>query len=148
MAAEGAEEGRDNYRHFLTISTRWIDNDVYGHVNNVRYYEFFDTVVNRYYIEAGGLDIHASPVIGLVVETQCRYHRPIAFPDTVEAGLRVAHLGRSSVRHEIGLFRAGEAEPAATGHFIHVFVDRLTRRPHAIPEAMRAALERLRIGGA
>jgi acyl-CoA thioester hydrolase len=139
-----ADEQRANYPHFLAIPTRWIDNDVYGHVNNVRYYEFFDTVVNRYYIEAGGLDIYEAPVIGLVVETKCRYHQPLAYPDTVDAGLRVAHLGRTSVRHEIGLFREGAETPAATGHFIHVFVDRATRRPAPIPGAIRAALEKLR----
>ncbi|HZS82371.1 MAG TPA: thioesterase family protein [Stellaceae bacterium] len=144
MAGEG--ELRESYRHFLAIPTRWIDNDVYGHVNNVRYYEFFDTVVNRYYIEAGGLDIYAGPVIGLVVETMCRYHEPLAYPETVDAGLRVAHLGRTSVRHEIGLFRAGVSSPAATGHFIHVFVDRASRRPAPIPERIRAALEKLRVG--
>jgi acyl-CoA thioester hydrolase len=140
-----AAEGREAYRHFLAIPTRWIDNDVYGHVNNVRYYEFFDTVVNRYYIDAGGLDIYDGPVIGLVIETMCRYHRPLAYPETVDAGLRVGHLGRTSVRHEIGLFRAGDAAPAASGHFIHVFVDRATRRPAPIPDGIRAALERLRV---
>jgi acyl-CoA thioester hydrolase len=142
-AGRPAAEGREAYRHFLAIPTRWIDNDVYGHVNNVRYYEFFDTVVNRYYIDAGGLDIYDGPVIGLVIETMCRYHQPLAYPETVDAGLRVGHLGRTSVRHEIGLFRAGEAEPAASGHFIHVFVDRATRRPAPIPDGIRAALERL-----
>ena len=143
MAGEGADELRANYRHFLAIPTRWIDNDVYGHVNNVRYYEYFDTVVNRYYIDAGGLDIHAAPVIGLVVETTCRFHKPLAYPDTIDAGLRVARLGTSSVRHEIGLFRQGEDAVAATGHFIHVFVDRSTRRPAPIPPRIRAALKRL-----
>jgi acyl-CoA thioester hydrolase len=143
MAGEGADELRANYRHFLAIPTRWIDNDVYGHVNNVRYYEYFDTVVNRYYIDEGGLDIHAAPVIGLVVETTCRYHKPLAYPDTIDAGLRVGRLGTSSVRHEIGLFRQGDAAVAATGYFIHVFVDRSTRRPAAIPPRIRAALERL-----
>ena len=145
MAAEGADEIRTNYRHFLAIPTRWIDNDVYGHVNNVRYYEYFDTVVNRYYIDAGGLDIHAAPVIGLVVETLCRYHRPLTYPDMIDAGLRVGRLGNSSVRHEIGLFRQGDAAAAATGHFIHVFVDRATRRPAPIPPRIRAALERLAV---
>ncbi len=109
----------------------------------MRYYEYFDTVVNRYYIDAGGLDIHAGQVIGLVVETLCRYHQPITYPETVEAGLRVGRLGTSSVRHEIGLFRQGDATVAATGYFIHVFVDRETRRPAEIPPGIRAALERL-----
>ena len=145
MAGEGVDEIRANYRHFLVIPTRWIDNDVYGHVNNVRYYEYFDTVVNRYYIDAGGLDIHQGPAIGLVVETLCRYHQPITYPETVEAGLRVARLGNSSVRHEIGLFREGETAVAASGYFIHIFVDRETRRPVPIPPQIRAALERLAV---
>src|SRR5574341_2222528 len=98
---------RAHYRHFSSLPTRWMDNDVYGHVNNVVYYSFFDTAVNRYLIETGALDIHAGPVIGLVVETQCNYFAPVEFPQVVEAGLRVAHLGRSSVRYEVGLFVAG-----------------------------------------
>lgn len=141
--AEGSEERRENYRHFLAIPTRWHDNDVYGHVNNVVFYAYFDTVVNEYYVAAGGLDIHAGPAIGLVVETLCRYHQPISFPDIIDAGLRVARLGTSSVRHEIGLFRRGEEAPAATGHFVHVFVDRATRRPVPIPDEMRAALAKI-----
>jgi acyl-CoA thioester hydrolase len=141
--AEGADEKRENYRHFLAIPTRWHDNDIYGHVNNVVFYAYFDTVVAEYYIGAGGFDIHGGSVIGLVVETLCRYHKPLAFPDVIDAGLRVARLGTSSVRHEIGLFRAGDTEPAATGHFIHVFVDRETRRPAPIPEHIRTALARL-----
>ena len=141
--AEGADERRGNYRHFLAIPTRWHDNDIYGHVNNVVFYAYFDTVVADYYISAGGFDIHSGSAIGLVVETLCRYHQPISFPDIVDAGLRVARLGTSSVRHEIGLFRAGDEAPAATGHFIHVFVDRATRRPVPVPEQIRAALARL-----
>jgi acyl-CoA thioester hydrolase len=120
-----------------------MDNDVYGHVNNVVYYSFFDTAVNRYLIEAGALDIHRSPVIGLVVETRCNYFAPLEFPQTVEAGLRVAHLGSSSVRYEVGLFAAGEPMSAAAGHFVHVYVDRATRKPTALPEALRAALQPL-----
>ena len=143
MAGEGAQEIRANYRHFQIIPTRWADNDVYGHVNNVVYYEYFDTLVNRFYIDEGGLDIHGAPVIGLVVETTCRYHQPLAYPDAIDAGLRVGRLGNSSVRHEIGLFRQGEDAVAATGHFVHVFVDRATRRPAPIPPRIRAALERL-----
>jgi acyl-CoA thioester hydrolase len=143
MAEEGIVERRANYRHVLAIPTRWHDNDIYGHVNNVVYYAYFDTVVNEYYIREGKLDIHAGPVIGLVVETLCRYHRPLQFPDMIDAALRVARLGRSSVRHEVGLFRQGEEEAAATGHFVHVFVDRDSRRPVPIPDAMRAALEKL-----
>jgi acyl-CoA thioester hydrolase len=134
---------RDAYAHFSPTSTRWMDNDVYGHVNNVVYYSFFDTAVNRYLIEAGALDIHRSPVIGLVVETRCNYFAPLEFPQTVEAGLRVAHLGSSSVRYEVGLFAAGEPMSAAAGHFVHVYVDRATRKPTALPEALRAALQPL-----
>jgi acyl-CoA thioester hydrolase len=131
---------RADYRHFLAITTRWMDNDVYGHVNNVVYYSYFDTVVNRYLIETGALDFTASPVIGLVVETGCRYAKPLAFPEAVTAGLRVARIGTSSVRYEIGLFRADDDDAAAEGHFIHVYVDRATRRPTSLPDALRGAL--------
>lgn len=133
------------YRHFLAIPTRWMDNDIYGHVNNVVYYSYFDTVINRYLVEAGGLDIQASPVIGIAVETMCRFHRAFAFPQTVEAGMRVAHLGNSSVRYEIGLFGGGEDSARAEGHFVHVFVDRASNRPVSIPPQIRAALERLKL---
>jgi acyl-CoA thioester hydrolase len=131
---------RDRYRGWSTITTRWMDNDVYGHVNNVVYYSFFDTAVNRWLIDAGALDIHAGEVIGLVVETQCRYFEPLSFPGDVEAGLAVAHLGRSSVRYEVGLFAPGAASAAAAGHFVHVYVDRANRRPTPLPGALRAAL--------
>jgi acyl-CoA thioester hydrolase len=124
--AEITGETRGRYPHFLAIPTRWIDNDIYGHVNNVRYYKFFDTVINRYLIEVGGLDIHNGDVIGIAVETTCSFHRSLAFPDIVNAGLRVGKLGTSSVRYEIGLFRGDDAECAATGHFVHVFVTRAT----------------------
>ncbi|MBM3547851.1 MAG: acyl-CoA thioesterase [Alphaproteobacteria bacterium] len=120
-----------------------MDNDVYGHVNNVVYYSYFDTVINAYLIDTGKLDIEKGPVIGLCVESQCRYFKPLAFPDTIDAGLRVGRLGSSSVRYEIGLFRQGDDEPAAAGHFVHVFVDRAGRRPTPIPEPMRSALARL-----
>ena len=141
--AEGEQERRGNYPHHLEIATRWMDNDVYGHVNNVVYYSYFDTVINQYLIEAGGLDIHGGTVIGIAVESLCRFHRSLAFPDRIEAGLRVGRLGNTSVRYEIGLFRTGEEEPAATGHFVHVFVDRGSRRPLPIPPALLAALQRL-----
>jgi acyl-CoA thioester hydrolase len=134
---------RSAYRHFQTIPTRWMDNDVYGHVNNVVYYSYFDTVVNQYLIEQGVLDFERSPVIGLVIETQCNYFAPLTFPDIVHAGLRVAKLGNSSVRYEIGLFRNDEDKAAAQGHFVHVYVDRAARQPVALPAAMRAALERI-----
>nr|WP_297352233.1 thioesterase family protein [uncultured Caldimonas sp.] len=137
-------EARGAYRHFLPITTRWMDNDVYGHVNNVIYYSYFDTVVNQYLIAEGALDIHASDVIGLVIETQCNYFAPLAFPQTVEAGLRVAHLGSSSVRYEVGLFAQGEPQTAARGHFVHVYVDRATRRPTVLPTPLVRALEKLR----
>ena len=134
---------RQSYRHFQTIATRWMDNDVYGHVNNVVYYSYFDTVVNQYLIESGVLVIESSPVIGLVVETQCRYFAPITFPDSVHAGLRVANLGNSSVRYEVGLFRNQETTASAQGHFVHVYVDRASRRPTPLAPAMRTALEKL-----
>lgn len=139
-SARGAFGSRSDYRHFTTITTRWMDNDVYGHVNNVVYYSFFDTAVNRYLIEAGFLDIAHGEIIGLVVETACRYAKPLAFPDTIVAGLRVPHVGRSSVRYEIGLFREPDSDAAAEGHFIHVYVDRHSRRPVALPDKLRAAL--------
>jgi len=131
----------EDYRHHRPITTRWMDNDAYGHVNNVVYLSYFDTVVNAYLIERGALDIHASPVIGLVVETGCKYLAPLTYPEQVTAGLRVAHLGRSSVRYEIALFGQGSQEAAAQGHFVHVYVDRETRRPVALPPALREALE-------
>jgi acyl-CoA thioester hydrolase len=125
-----------------------MDNDIYGHVNNVIYYSYFDTVINQYLIETGGLDIHGGGIIGIAVESQCRFHRSLEFPDVIDAGLRVGRLGKTSVRYEIGLFRRGEEEPAATGHFVHVFVDRASRRPVPIPDRLRAALGRLQRGSA
>jgi acyl-CoA thioester hydrolase len=135
---------RADFKHFLTIPTRWMDNDLYGHVNNVVYYAYFDTIINRYLIDPGGLDIHNGAVIGIAVETACRFHRSFAYPEDVEAGLRVAHLGTSSVRYEVGLFGAGEEDARADGHFVHVFVDRVSMRPVPMPERMRAALARLK----
>jgi acyl-CoA thioester hydrolase len=131
---------RAAYRHFVAIPTRWLDNDSYGHVNNVTYYAYFDTAVNEHLIRAGGLDIRDGPAVGLVVETSCRYHRALTFPDALEAGLRVVRLGTSSVVYEIGIFRQGEDEPAASGRFVHVWVDRATQRPTPVPAAIRAAL--------
>ncbi len=132
---------RSSYPHLLAISTRWKDNDVYGHVNNVEYYSFFDTVINDFLIRAGGLDIHRGDVIGLCVESQCTFKQSLAFPDPVDAGLRVTKVGNSSVHYEIGLFRSGSTEPAATGRFVHVFVDRENRRPVPLPDGIRTALE-------
>jgi acyl-CoA thioester hydrolase len=134
---------RNLFRHFTSIQTRWMDNDAYGHLNNVVYYSYFDTVVNRYLIEAGALDIERSPVIGLVVETHCNYFSSLAFPQTIDAGLRVAHLGSSSVRYEIGLFAADAPVAAAHGHFVHVYVDRQTRRPAPLPARLLDALQGL-----
>jgi acyl-CoA thioester hydrolase len=134
---------RDAYPHRMPIPTRWADNDIYGHVNNVEYYAFFDTIINAYLIREGGLDIHAGQVIGLCAESHCQFQAAMTFPEVVDAGLRVGHLGRSSVRYEIGLFREGVDAPAATGWFVHVFVDRTTRRPMEIPPMVRRALERV-----
>jgi acyl-CoA thioester hydrolase len=134
---------RADYPHATQITTRWMDNDAYGHVNNVVYYSYFDTVVNTYLIQRGALDIEASAVIGLVVETGCQYFAPLTYPETVTAALRVAHMGRSSVRYEIALFGEGAETAAAQGHFVHVYVDRSTRRPVSLPEALRSALEPL-----
>ena len=120
-----------------------MDNDVYGHVNNVVYYSYFDTVINEYLIREGGLDIHGGEVIGYCVESQCRYLAPLAFPETIDAGLRVLQLGKSSVRYEIALFRSGDERPAAVGSFVHVFVARENERPTAMPAGIRACLERL-----
>jgi acyl-CoA thioester hydrolase len=138
-------EPRSAFRHFQAIPTRWMDNDVYGHVNNVVYYSYFDTVVNQYLIQQEVLDIETSDVIGLVIETRCNYFRPVTFPDLVHAGLRVARLGSSSVRYEIGLFRNDDEEAAAQGHFVHVYVDRASRRPAAVPVATRAALGKIAV---
>ncbi|WP_202844052.1 acyl-CoA thioesterase [Luteimonas saliphila] len=134
---------RDGYRHFLAIPTRWKDNDVYGHVNNVEYYSYFDTVINTWLIAEGGLDIHHGEAIGLCAESHCRFLGEIAFPGSVDAGLRVEKLGNSSVRYGIGLFRAGEPGPAAEGWFVHVFVGRRSRRSTPIPDRIRAALQAL-----
>ena len=138
---------RGAFPHFLPIETRWMDNDAYGHVNNVVYYSYFDTAVNRFLIDRGVLRIDSSPVIGLVVETGCRYFRPLAFPDTVEVGVRVARLGTSSVRYELGVFRHGDPTASAEGHFTHVYVDRHTRKPTSLPPELRAALETIHLPG-
>ena len=146
--AEPAREGdkRAAYPYFRTIPTRWMDNDAYGHVNNVTYYSYFDTVVNEHLIRAGGLDIARDPFVGLVVETSCTFRKSLSFPDRIDAGLRVARLGTTSVTYEIGLFREGDDAPAANGRFIHVWVDRATQRPVSVPPAIRAALLPLTTG--
>ena len=135
--------GCDYYRHFLTIPTRWMDNDVYGHVNNVVYYSFFDTVVNKFLMEERQLDYSKGEVVGLVVETKCQYYAPIAFPDVVVAGIKVAHIGTSSVRYEIGLFKNDEEKPAAEGHFVHVYVTRSTNKPTPLSSEMRSILKKI-----
>ncbi len=147
MSTDTEKIGRADYPHFLTIPTRWMDNDIYGHVNNVVYYSYFDTVINAYLIHAGGLDIHAAAIIGVCAESACRYRAPFAFPQNVEAGLRVGHLGRRAVRYEIGLFAPGAPEAAADGHFVHVFVERASMKAVPIPEEIRAALEPLKPAG-
>ena len=138
---------RADFPHLLEIPTRWMDNDVYGHVNNVVYYSYFDTVINEYLINVGGLDIAADPVIGITPETHCDFHDSLTFPEVIEAGLRVAHLGGRSVRYEIALFRKGKETPAATGWFVHVFVERESMRPTSMPEKIRAALSKLTTAG-
>lgn len=147
MADEG-QETRERYARFVEIPTRWGDNDVYGHVNNAVYYTYLDTVVNGLLIERGLLDLAGSPAIGVVVETGCRFHRPLVFPEAIEVGLRVARLGNTSVRYELGLFRRGEATPSASAHFVHVYVDRGSRRPVPLPSEVRRALEALMAPGA
>jgi acyl-CoA thioester hydrolase len=136
---------RNDYPHFCKITTRWMDNDVYGHVNNVIYYSWFDTAVNSFLVENKVLDIQQSQVIGLVVETQCNYFSSVAFPDRIEAGISVTQLGTSSVRYEVGIFRENETVAAAHGHFVHVYVDRTTRRPTHLPEEMRRLLQSIQV---
>ena len=145
MTDRASPEPRSAYRHFRAVPTRWMDNDIYGHVNNVQYYSFFDTVVNGYLIEQGVLDPHGGAVIGLVVETKCNFFESLSFPESIDAGLRVARIGASSVRYDIGLFRSGADRASAQGHFIHVYVARATRRPVTLPNDFRRALERLAI---
>lgn len=142
---EKSSASRGDFRHFMAIPTRWMDNDVYGHVNNVTYYSYFDTAVNHHLIEAGGLDIDRDTAFGVVAETGCRFFSELKFPDVVDAGLRVTRLGNSSVTYEIGLFRQGSDEPAAFGRFVHVWVDRTSRRPVPIPDKIRAALQPLAV---
>lgn len=138
-----APRKRDEYLHFLTITTRWMDNDIYGHINNVQYYSYFDTVINRFLIDQQVLDIHAGEVIGLAVESHCNYYNSAAFPKDIEAGLRVAHLGRSSVRYEIGLFTSECEEAIAQGHFVHVYVNRQSNLPVELPADLRESLTTL-----
>ncbi len=143
MTAADEIPSREDYIHFLAIPTRWMDNDIYGHVNNVVYYSYFDTVINKYLIEQGGFDITNDPVVGIAVETHCQFMRSLQFPDVIDAGLRVGHLGNSSVRYEIGLFKQGDDAVAAAGYFVHVFVARTSQTPVPIPQGIRAALAQL-----
>jgi acyl-CoA thioester hydrolase len=131
---------RGDFRHFMPLATRWMDNDVYGHVNNVQYYSYFDTAVNSFLIDSGWLDIHHGETIGLVVETRCTYHASIAFPDRLDIGLAVERLGNSSVRYSLGVFKAGEDNAAAEGYFVHVYVDRKTSTPAPLPDGLRRVL--------
>jgi acyl-CoA thioester hydrolase len=142
-AAADADRRRTDYRHFLRIPTRWMDNDSYGHVNNVVYYSYFDTAVNEHLIRAGGLDIARDPVVAYVVETSCRFSRPLSFPASVDVGLRVERLGRTSVVYDVAVFAEGHDAPSATGRFVHVWVERATGRPAAVPDPVRRALEPL-----
>lgn len=135
---------RSAFAHFITISTRWMDNDVYGHVNNVQYYSYFDTAVNQFLIERGVLDIHKGEVVGFVVDSGCAYFSSISFPDTIHAGIRLAKLGNSSVRYEIALYRNDDPVPCAAGHFVHVYVERSNNRPVPVPADVRDVLATLR----
>jgi acyl-CoA thioester hydrolase len=144
MMRAGAKK-RSEFKHFHEITTRWMDNDAYGHVNNVVYYSWFDTVVNEFLITNGALDIEHGAVIGLVVETQCNYFASVAFPERISAGLCVTKLGNSSVRYEVSIFREEDETASAQGHFIHVYVDRVTRKPTSIPDSMRTLLQSIQI---
>jgi acyl-CoA thioester hydrolase len=135
------DAGREQFLHFQPIPTRWMDNDIYGHVNNVVYYSYFDTAVNQFLIERGVLDIHQGEVVGFVVDSGCSYFSPIAFPDVVHAGIRVSKLGSSSVRYEIALYRNDDPLPCAAGHFVHVYVERSSNRTVPIPANVRTVLE-------
>ena len=138
--ARALPHSRDHYRHFQNIPTRWMDNDVYGHVNNVVYYSYFDTVVNNFLIDQGQLDYEKGKTVGWVVETKCEYFAPVAFPDVVSAGLKVQRLGTSSVTYEVGLFRNADETAAAQGHFVHVYVDREANTPQPLSEGMKEVL--------
>ncbi len=143
MQPSDSDIRREHYVYFQRIATRWMDNDIYGHVNNVTYYAYFDTAANRYLIEEGGLDISDGRIVGYVVNSGCQFHAPITYPEEIEAGLRVDRLGNSSVQYGIAIFRQGERRAAAHGHFVHVFVEREHNRPVPIPGNLRTALERL-----
>jgi acyl-CoA thioester hydrolase len=143
MTARPVPHDRGAFRHWQPVQTRWMDNDAYGHLNNVVYYSFFDTIVNGYLLSEGVLDIMQGSVIGLVVETGCIYFSELAFPQALDGGLRVARLGTSSVRYEVGIFASGAPAASAQGHFVHVYIDRASRRPVPLPAPLRATLERI-----
>jgi acyl-CoA thioester hydrolase len=145
MSGKVQPDKRGDYLHFRVITTRWMDNDVYGHVNNVVYYSYFDTVVGQYLVESGALNLETSGQIGYVVETQCRFFSPLSFPSIITAGLRVGHIGTSSVRYEIGIFRDDEMTASAQGHFVHVYVDRRSAKPLPLSPALRQAVSRLQV---
>lgn len=147
MSARAKPECRDNYAHFRAITTRWMDNDAYRHVNNAVYYSFFDTAVCQYLIENGFLDVRQSPVVGLVAETKCQYFKEIAFPSVVHAGLRVGRQGNTSITYEVGLFRDEESDASAQGYFVHVYVDRASSRPVLLPERLKAIVAPLHMRG-
>jgi acyl-CoA thioester hydrolase len=148
MSERAPADRRAAYPHFARITTRWLDNDAYAHVNNVVYYAFFDTAVNELLIRSDVLDVRRGPIIGFVVETQCRFFTPLAFPDRIDAGVRVARIGTSSVRYEVGIFRNDDETAAAQGYFVHVYVDRASNRPvPALPQALREVLQPLLVGG-
>jgi len=143
MSERPTPDPRTAYRHFREISTRWADNDLYGHVNNAVYYQYFDTAVNRYLLDSGAIALEGGPVIGVVVETHCNFFSSAAYPDTIHVGLRVTRLGSTSVRYEIGIFRNDEPRASAQGHFVHLYVDRASRRPVPLPDHLKAALNPL-----
>lgn len=134
---------RADFPVFYPVTTRWMDNDIYGHINNVTYYSYFDSAINRYLIEAGGLDIHRAPVVGFMVSSSCQFHQPLAYPDALETGVRVGKIGTKSVTYQVAVFRAGDPEPAALGELVHVFVERASNRSTAIPDEIRRALTRI-----
>ena len=138
-------QARSTYKTFSTLPTRWLDNDIYGHVNNVNYYSFFDTAIADYLMGQGGLDPWNSQIIGFCVESGCRFRKAIQYPEVITAGLRVTKIGRSSVRYEIGLFKGEDEESAADGYFVHVFVDRRSETPTPVPDAIRNALSKVTV---
>jgi len=143
IKTHNAHSRRNDFKYILPLQTRWADNDIYGHINNVAYYSYFDTIVNEFLISTGVLDIHQGDIIGLVVENGCQYFAPLAFPQKLDGALKISHIGNSSVKYELGIFQHDLEAPAAEGHFIHVYVDRTTRKPVPLPDNFRNALTRI-----